>query len=337
MNKLLVKAKGVALAGVLALSLPASGAMADLYKVTSIAPGMSPFVVNTAIAKVVNGHVDNVEFQVRATGAATKHMVDAANGKVDFLFGSPTINWLMAENIGPFKTMEAAPELEKKVGMIFSYQIGPYHYVTRADSGIETLADMKGRKVFAGPPGGAAKNVVLRNIKDASGLTAEDMDVQTFGFDAAIQAFQDDKIDVIVLPTNLPSPPIQQFALTKEIRILDVDIDKLKINAATGGTVNEIAGDVYGANQIGGMTRTHGALVNFSAGLHVDEEVVYQVTKAIWENLDEIHETAAWMPSTVRKETALELIAGRLHPGAERYYREMGWEIPEATTFGSKK
>lgn len=337
MNKLLVKAKGVALAGVLALSLPASGAMADLYKVTSIAPGMSPFVVNTAIAKVVNGHVDNVEFQVRATGAATKHMVDAANGKVDFLFGSPTINWLMAENIGPFKAMEAAPDLEKKVGMIFSYQIGPYHYVTRADSGIETLADMKGRKVFAGPPGGAAKNVVLRNIKDASGLTAEDMDVQTFGFDAAIQAFQDDKIDVIVLPTNLPSPPIQQFALTKEIRILDVDIDKLKINAATGGTVNEIAGDVYGANQIGGMTRTHGALVNFSAGLHVDEEVVYQVTKAIWENLDEIHETAAWMPSTVRKETALELIAGRLHPGAERYYREMGWEIPEATTFGSKK
>lgn len=337
MNKLLVKAKGVALAGVLGLSLPASGAMADLYKVTSIAPGMSPFVVNTAIAKVVNGHVDNVEFQVRATGAATKHMVDAANGKVDFLFGSPTINWLMAENIGPFKAMEAAPELEKKVGMIFSYQIGPYHYVTRADSGIETLADMKGRKVFAGPPGGAAKNVVLRNIKDASGLTAEDMDVQTFGFDAAIQAFQDDKIDVIVLPTNLPSPPIQQFALTKEIRILDVDIDKLKINAATGGTVNEIAGDVYGANQIGGMTRTHGALVNFSAGLHVDEEVVYQVTKAIWENLDEIHETAAWMPSTVRKETALELIAGRLHPGAERYYREMGWEIPEATTFGSKK
>ena len=336
MNKLLVKAKGIALAGALALSLPASGAMAELYKVASIAPGLSPFVVNTAIAKVVNGHVDDVEFQVRATGAATKHMVDAANGKVDFLFGSPTINWLMAENIGPFKAMENAPELEKKVGMIFSYQIGPYHYVTRADSGIETLADMKGRKVFAGPPGGAAKNVVLRNIKDASGLTAEDMDVQTFGFDAAIQAFQDDKIDVIVLPTNLPSPPIQQFALTKEIRILDVDIDKLKINAATGGTVNEIAGDSYGANQIGGTARTHGALVNFSAGLHVDEEVVYQVTKAIWENLNEIHETAVWMPSTVRKETALQLIPGRLHPGAERYYREMGWEIPAATTFGSK-
>ncbi len=324
---------GLALA--LALVLPAQAALAELYKVTSIAPGMSPFVVNTAIAKVVNTHVPDVEFQVRATGAATKHMVDAGSGKVDFLFGSPTINWLMAENIGPFKAMENAPELEKQVGMIFSYQIGPYHYVTRADSGIETLADLKGRKVFAGPPGGAAKNVVLRNIKAATGLTEEDMEVQTFGFDAAIQAFQDDKIDVIVLPTNVPSPPIQQFALTKQIRILDVDVDKLNINAATAGTVNTVAAGTYGSNHVGGDARTHGALVNFSAGLHVDEEVVYQVTKAIWENLGEIHETAVWMPSTIKEETALELISGRLHPGAERYYRERGWEIPEPVVFGA--
>ena len=40
--------------------------------------------------------------------------------------------------------------------MIFSYQIGPYHYVVRADSGIESLADVKGKKAFIGPPGGAA-------------------------------------------------------------------------------------------------------------------------------------------------------------------------------------
>ncbi|MBR9864807.1 MAG: TAXI family TRAP transporter solute-binding subunit [Rhodobacteraceae bacterium] len=334
MLNLITKAKQMALVSVLAVSLPSTAALADLYKVASTAPGMSPFVVNTAIAKVVNKHLDDVEFQVRATGAATKHMVDAGMGKVDFLFGSATINWLMAENIGPFKNMANAPELEKNIGMVFSYQIGPYHYVTRADSGIETMADLKGRTVFAGPPGGAAKGVVLRAIKETTGLSAEDMNVPTYGYDAAIQAFQDDKIDVIVLPTNMPSPSIQQFALTKKIRILDVDVDKLTINAKVGGTANTILGDVYGSNQVGGDARTHGAIVNFSAGLHVDEEVVYQVTKAIWENLEEIHETAIWMPSTIRKETGLSQIASRLHPGAERYYREMGWEIPEPVTFG---
>jgi TRAP transporter TAXI family solute receptor len=333
MKHFLKRTRRAAVAGVAAAGLLAGAAVAELYKVTSIAPGMSPFVVNTAIAKVVNTHVDGVEFQVRATGAATKHMVDAAMGKVDFLFGSPTINWLMVNKFGPYKDMDAAPELEQQVGMIFSYQIGPYHYVTRADSGIETLDDLKGKKVFAGPPGGAAKRVVLTNLKAATGLTEEDMEVQTYGFDAAIQAFQDDKIDVIVLPTNVPSPSIQQFALTKEIRILDVPVEKLSINPATGGTTNVIPAGAYGDNHKGGDARTHGAIVNFSAGMHVPEDVVYEVTKAIWENLGEIHETAVWMPNTITPEQGLELIAGRLHPGAERYYREKGWTIPDPVVF----
>ncbi|SEO38945.1 hypothetical protein SAMN04490248_104210 [Salinihabitans flavidus] len=319
--------------GLLAAGLMAGPAVAELYRVTSTAPGMSPFVVNTAIAKVVNSHSDDVDLQVRATGAATRHFIDAAAGKVDFLFGSATINWLLANQIGPFKSFDNGAELEKNVGMIFSYQIGPYHYVTRADSGIETLADLEGKRVFAGPPGGAAKGVVLRMIEDVTGLTPEDMNVQEFGFDAAVQAFQDDKIDVIVLPTNVPSPSIQQFALTKEIRLLDIDVDKRTINHVSS-TTNEIGPDVYGENQLNETPiRTHGALVNFSAGMHVPEEAVYQVTKAIWENLDEIHETAQWMSNTITPETGLQLIPGRLHPGAERYYREAGWDIPEPVSF----
>jgi TRAP-type uncharacterized transport system substrate-binding protein len=135
----------------------------------------------------------------------------------------------------------------------------------------------------------------------------------------------------------VPSASVQQFALTKEIRILNVEVDKMKINASTGGTINSIAPDAYGESQVNTeASQTHGAIVNFSAGMHVDEEVMYQVTKAIWENLGEIHETAQWMPSTITKEGALGLIAGRLHPGAERYYREMSWDIPAPVTFGPK-
>jgi TRAP transporter TAXI family solute receptor len=296
---------------------------------------MSPFVVNTAIAKVVGKHVPGVDMQVRATGAATRHVVEAATGKVDFFFNSGTINWLMVKNLGPYKKMENAPELEKNLGMIFNYEIGPYHYITRADSGIEKLEDIAGRKVFAGPPGGAAKRVCLGNIKDASGLVGgEDFEAVDFGFDAAIQAFQDDKIDVIVLSTNVPSSSVSQFALTKKIRLIDIDVTKLKINPLIGRTINVIAPDAYGDNQVNtSPVRTHGALVNFSARMDLDEEVVYQVTKAIWEHVDELHEAAAWMKDTVALENALELIPMRLHPGAERYYREIGMTIPEPATY----
>ena len=323
-----------AVLGIVAIGI-ASNSQADLYRVTSIAPGMSPFVVNTAIAKVVGKHVPGVDMQVRATGAATRHIVEAAQGKVDFLFSSSIINLLMMKNLGPYKNMENAPELEKNIGMIFSYQIGPYHYITRADSGIEKLEDIAGRKVFAGPPGGAAKRVCLGNIKDASGLVGgKDFEAVDFGFDAAIQAFQDDKIDVIVLSTNVPSSSVSQFALTKKIRLIDIDVTKLKINPLIGRTINVIAPDAYGDNQVNtSPTRTHGALVNFSARMDLDEEVVYQVTKAIWEHVDELHEAAAWMKDTVSLENALELIPMRLHPGAERYYREIGMAIPEPATY----
>ena len=320
--------------GFIAIAI-ASNSQADLYRVTSIAPGMSPFVVNTAIAKIVGKHVPGVDMQVRATGAATRHIVEAAQGKVDFFFNSGTINWLMVKNLGPYKNMENAPELEKNIGMIFSYQIGPYHYITRADSGIEKLEDIAGRKIFAGPPGGAAKRVCLGNIKDASGLVGgKDFEAVDFGFDAAIQAFQDDKIDVIVLSTNVPSSSVSQFALTKKIRLIDIDVTKLKINPLIGRTINVIAPDAYGDNQVNtSPVRTHGALVNFSARMDLDEEVVYQVTKAIWEHVDELHEAAAWMKDTVSLDKALDFIPSRLHPGAERYYREIGMAIPDPVTY----
>jgi len=323
-----------AVLGIVAIGI-ASNSQADLYRVTSIAPGMSPFVVNTAIAKIVGKHVPGVDMQVRATGAATRHIVEAAQGKVDFLFSSSIINLLMMKNLGPYKNMENAPELEKNIGMIFSYQIGPYHYITRADSGIEKLEDIAGRKVFAGPPGGAAKRVCLGNIKLTTGLEGgKDFEAVDFGFDAAIQAFQDDKIDVIVLSTNVPSSSVSQFALTKKIRLIDIDVTKLKINPLIGRTINVIAPDAYGDNQANtSPVRTHGALVNFSARMDLDEEVVYQVTKAIWEHVDELHEAAAWMKDTVSLENALELIPMRLHPGAERYYREIGMAIPEPATY----
>jgi TRAP-type uncharacterized transport system substrate-binding protein len=67
--------------------------------------------------------------------------------------------------------------------------------------------------------------------------------------------------------------------------------------------------------------------------VHVSEDVVYEVTEAIWENIEELQETAQWMPSTINEDTGLALIAGRLHPGAARYYKEAGWKIPEPTVF----
>ncbi len=58
-------------------------------------------------------------------------------------------------------------------------------------------------------------------------------------------------------------------------------------------------------------------------------DVVYKMTKAFWEHIDEAHAMAPWMKTSVNLQGALEAIAGKLHPGAEKYYREIGLTIPK--------
>jgi TRAP-type uncharacterized transport system substrate-binding protein len=58
-------------------------------------------------------------------------------------------------------------------------------------------------------------------------------------------------------------------------------------------------------------------------------DLVYKMTKAFWEHVDEAHAMAPWMKTAVVRQKALDALAGDLHPGAEKYYREIGMKIPE--------
>ena len=60
------------------------------------------------------------------------------------------------------------------------------------------------------------------------------------------------------------------------------------------------------------------------------------MTKAFWSHIDEVHAAAPWMKRAVNLTAALEVVPGKLHPGAEKYYREIGLKIPKAYQPGDK-
>ena len=126
------------------------------YKFGSFPPGTTPFIVNTSFANVVNKYVPGVEIQISATGVAAQHTLMATEGKIDFFMGAPSAYYLMYKQIGPYKKLTDGPARTRKIAVIFSYPLGVYHFVTYANSGIKDLKDIKGRKVFLGPPGGIA-------------------------------------------------------------------------------------------------------------------------------------------------------------------------------------
>jgi len=323
-------------AAALGLLVLAGGAQAkDFYKMSTLGPGSSPYVVMSTFAKIANRVVPDTEVQVNATGVATRHALAAARGKIDFFMSAASVHHFMSKGVAMYKKTKTAPELSKNIRGVFNFPIGVYHIMAFSDSGIKTLKDIKGKKVFVGPPAGAAKVIGTAMAEGMSGLKGgKDFEVIKLGWSAAAQAFQDRQIDVYINPTNAPSPIISQIALTNKVRFFSMTDEDFKAPAVAkqmklpGRTLEAIDPAIYGKNvENTSPVRSIGSWVGLGTQKDVSAEAVYKMTKAFWENLAEVHAVAPWL-KVITLENALEQMNMPLHPGAAKYYQEVGLKIP---------
>ncbi|MFV0245213.1 MAG: TAXI family TRAP transporter solute-binding subunit [Qingshengfaniella sp.] len=333
--KRLTKALGLALG----MGLAATGASQakDFYTMATLGPGSSPYLVMSTLAQMVEKKTQgDIQIQINATGAATQHAIGAAMGQLDFYMWSASVHDMMAQGGGMYSQIPQAPDLAKKLRAVLAFPLGLYHMVVYEDSGINSLEDLAGKRVFLGPPGGGATIIMQRVVEGATGLKAgQDYEQIQLGWDAASQAFQDGRIDVYVNATNAPSPVIQQMALSRKIKLLSLTEEQRAKEAVQailnrpGGVLGTIPAGTYGDNQanIDDVT-TLGSIVGVAAGETVDAEGVYRITKAFWESVEENANTTPWLRS-VKLENALEDLNLPLHPGALRYYEEIGMTIPD--------
>ena len=194
----------------LALSLGSAAQAADKrYTIGSLAEGTTPFIVNTAWAQAINKYMPGHKAQVSAVGAATKHAILVARGRMDFSMYAPIQYRLLYKQIGPYRKIKNGPALTEKISQLFSYPIGHYHAVVYADSGIKTFHDIKGKKVFLGPPAGVATRNTTLIVDAMTGYKpGRDFEQIKMGWGAAAQAFQDRKFDVWITVTTSPSPSV---------------------------------------------------------------------------------------------------------------------------------
>ncbi|MEZ5816772.1 MAG: TAXI family TRAP transporter solute-binding subunit [Hyphomicrobiaceae bacterium] len=298
------------------------------------APGSTGFIFMTAMQSVLQKHLP-VQINITTGAAATRSTLDATRGNVDLFTSAPSINYFMSSKTAMFKDMADAPEKFKKhVRSILNYPLGPYHIIVYESSGIKELADMKGKKAFIGPPGGAATVVALAIIEGATGYKAN-VDYQQVRLDwnSGQQAFQDKQVDIAIFPTELPSPMVAQFALLDKIRLITIPEKAFsapamkKTLSLPGRTIMEIAPGTYGKNQVNDSSvKAVGSWIGLSTRTEMDEEMIYKITKTIFENIKDIHAAAPFLKE-ITKETALLQMNAPLHKGALRYYREIGLKI----------
>ncbi len=192
--------------------------------------------------------------------------------------------------------------------------------VASADSGITSAADLKGKKVSVGDSGSGVE-FNAQQILGAYDITFEDIDKQNLSFQASADALKDGKIDAFFCTAGAPTVAITDLSTTTGTVLVGIDAEHIaKLQADYGFYAEYVvpAGTYTGVDT---DAKTVAVKATFIVSNDLDEETVYQLTKAIYENKDEYsHEKATEMSL----EYAVSSISVPFHPGAERYYKEVG-------------
>ena len=316
--------KGVATLGlILALG---STAHAQEEKFITIGTGGQTgvyFVVGQSICGLVNR--GQAQHHIRCTAPSTGGSIANINaireGSMDM--GVAQSDWQYHAYNGTSQFADQGPFEDLR--SVFSVHSEPFNVVARADSGIKTFTDLKGKRVNVGNPG-SGQLATMEVVMDAMGWTMDD-----FALASQLQpaeqaaALGDNNVDAIIYTVGHPNGSIQEATTTVDARLIPVDtpeIEKL-VEERPYYAWATIPGGMYkGTDE---DVKTFGVKATFVTSAKVDEEVVYQVVKAVFDNFDRFKSLHPAFANLKEEEMVKEGLSAPLHPGAERYYRERGW------------
>ena len=257
-----------------------------------------------ATAEVTGGSLDNLRLindgDCDLGIAQGNNMMDAFNGTGDYVDNA-------YENIN---------------AMFGGLSKGFFQVVVLDNSPIQTMADLKGKKVCMGPAGNAA--IILADIVWGKyGFSTNDIKTTYVAYDDGISQLEDGNVDAVYIQTAIPASAIQQLAAGgKGYRLLSVDeaiANELCEEYGYFG-YGTIASTVYDNMKEDVNTMYVSNMVAVHADL--DEDLVYEMTKTIFENLD-IIKSSHKAASGLSLENAVR-VSIPMHPGAERYFKEVG-------------
>ena len=192
--------------------------------------------------------------------------------------------------------------------------------VARADSGIKTVADLAGKKVSVGDSGSGVE-FNAQQILGAYDITFENIDKQNLSFQASADALKDGKIDAFFCTAGAPTVAITDLSTTTGIVLVEIDAEHLAKLQDEYGFYAEYTVPAGTYKGVDADAKTVAVKATFIVSNDLDEETVYQLTKAIYENKDEYSHDKA---SEMSLDYAVSSISVPFHPGAERYFKEVG-------------
>lgn len=300
----------------------AAGGGNRFLSVGTAPPGGTFFVVGGALSEVLdNDGPAGWSVTAEATKGSQENIRRLAQGELDLALANAAISYFAVRGSEGWEQaypVRAVMTLAPNVGL----------FLSPADSGVETMADMRGKRVYVGPAG-AGFNYFLRPLLAAHDLTYDDFSPVNNTQAAAVDMLTDGSAAAAFLGGAVPTPSITQASSSRDIRFIPfapAAVAKLIADYPFFDTAVIPAGTYRGQEEeFQGMNVGSMHLITSAAA---DEEMIYQITRTIYENREKVVEKhragRAINPQIIVRDTGTPF-----HPGAVRYYREIGiW--PEA-------
>lgn len=304
----------------LAAGLAAAAGAAAQQKFINVLTGGQAGVyypLGVALSQIYGKALPDAKVSVQATKASVENLnlLQAGRGEVAFTLGDSLSDaWKGVEDAG-FKSK--LDKLRAIAGIYPNY----IQIVASADSGIKSLADLKGKRISVGAPRSGTE-LNARAVLKAAGLDYKDFaKVEYLPFGESVELMKNRQLDVTLQSAGLGVASIRDLATAIKIVIVPIPADVVARVGDPAYQPGTIPANTYTGQTEAVPTATIKNFLVTHSG--VPNDVAYTMTKALFDNLDTLA-AAHSAAKAISRDDAIKSLPVPLHPGAERYYREVG-------------
>ena len=280
-------------------------------RVGTASQGGAFYPVGQAISSLVNKYADGTTMVPVVTQGSVENPRLVNTNEVDMAITNNNLSVLANEGAGPYKRAGAM-----NLRAIGALHFSILHMITLDDSPINSISDLKGKRVAVGPAGGGTIPF-LNQVLALADLSSDDITPSFLSYSDGFSQLADGNVDAAFALSGYPAGAVMQAQANRTLKFIPFSDEQMATALETYPNYNEVtvAADVYGTSEEGKVLGVNNVLI---VDASMDEELAFQITQSIYDHMDEFREENA-IASQIDPALSLELKIA-LHPGAERYF-----------------
>src|SRR5699024_1552398 len=277
------------------------------------------YPLGSAMADLWNNELDDVKVDVQASngGVDNLNLLKDGEGQISFV-----TTGILSEAYNGERSFEDRQYDDARI--LGGVYLNPNQLVVKKDAGIDSVADLKGKK-FAPGSVGSTPEVESSIILPEYGIDyPDDIDENFVGFTEAIDLMQNNQLDGALIQAGLPTSAVSEMLSTADAELRDIDgevRESLKEQYPWYTDMTIPKGTYEGQDE---DIETLAIKMVIITDASVDDDTIYDLTKSLWENVEELESAHSIAKQMDIEEATTDLADVPIHDGAKRYYEEEG-------------